>query len=136
VAQGCHCKRRDQTPKWLIWLVLNAQGRLKVVGTANADSPMTSGDGLALLVLDVWEHAYYLDYQNRRADYVAALLDRLINWGLRPTTWLAARMTAAVAVAPGALDCPLVPRTPRKSGIACALRRPSPSPMLPTSPPL
>ncbi len=60
------------------WLVL-AGGQLKVVKTANADSPLTTGSQ-PLLVIDVWEHAYYLDYQNRRADYVNAVLDKLINW--------------------------------------------------------
>ena len=61
-----------------VWLVLE-DGRLKVVKTDNADTPMTKG-AKPLLAIDVWEHAYYLDYQNRRADYVNALLDKLINW--------------------------------------------------------
>jgi Fe-Mn family superoxide dismutase len=60
------------------WLVLEG-GTLKVVKTANADDPLTTGLK-PLLTLDVWEHAYYLDYQNRRADYVNAVLDKLINW--------------------------------------------------------
>jgi superoxide dismutase, Fe-Mn family len=60
------------------WLVLEGD-MLKVVKTANADIPMTMGLK-PLLVIDVWEHAYYLDYQNRRADYVNAVLDKLINW--------------------------------------------------------
>ncbi len=60
------------------WLVLEG-GMLKVVKTANADIPMTMGLK-PLLAIDVWEHAYYLDYQNRRADYVNAVLDKLINW--------------------------------------------------------
>ncbi|MBI3987385.1 MAG: superoxide dismutase [Lentisphaerae bacterium] len=60
------------------WLVLDG-GTLKVVKTGNADSPLIQGKK-PLLTLDVWEHAYYLDYQNRRADYVAAVLDKLINW--------------------------------------------------------
>jgi Fe-Mn family superoxide dismutase len=50
-----------------------------VVKTANADDPLTMGMK-PLLTIDVWEHAYYLDYQNRRADYVNAVLDKLINW--------------------------------------------------------
>jgi len=60
------------------WLVLDA-GMLKVVKTANADLPLTSGMK-PLLTIDVWEHAYYLDCQNRRVDYVNAVLDKLINW--------------------------------------------------------
>jgi len=60
------------------WLVLEG-GKLKVVKTANADVPLTTGMK-PLLSIDVWEHAYYLDYQNRRADYVNAVLDKLINW--------------------------------------------------------
>lgn len=60
------------------WLVLDSD-KLKIVKTANADTPLTKGLK-PLLTIDVWEHAYYLDYQNRRADYVTALLDKLINW--------------------------------------------------------
>ena len=60
------------------WLVLDG-GKLNVVKTGNADSPLTRGMK-PLLTIDVWEHAYYLDYQNRRADYVNAVLDKLINW--------------------------------------------------------
>ncbi|PKN94000.1 MAG: superoxide dismutase [Fe] [Chloroflexi bacterium HGW-Chloroflexi-6] len=60
------------------WLVIEG-GVLKVVKTANADIPMTMGF-TPILTIDVWEHAYYLDYQNRRVDYVNAVLDKLINW--------------------------------------------------------
>jgi Fe-Mn family superoxide dismutase len=60
------------------WLVLEG-GKLKVVKTANADTPLAHGQK-ALLTCDVWEHAYYLDYQNRRKDFVAAFLDKLANW--------------------------------------------------------
>lgn len=61
-----------------VWLVLDGE-KLKIVKTGNADLPMTSGMK-ALLTIDLWEHAYYLDYQNRRSDYVNALLDNLLNW--------------------------------------------------------
>ena len=61
------------------WLVLDGS-KLKVVKTGNADSPLTQGQK-PLLTIDVWEHAYYLGYQNHRADYVNAVLDNLINWG-------------------------------------------------------
>ena len=62
-----------------VWLVLEA-GKLKVIKTGNAETPLTDGVK-PLLTIDVWEHAYYLDYQNRRVDYVNAVLDKLINWG-------------------------------------------------------
>jgi superoxide dismutase, Fe-Mn family len=61
------------------WLVARASGRLEVTATGNADTPLACGK-VPLLVIDVWEHAYYLDYENRRADYVAAWLDNLVDW--------------------------------------------------------
>jgi Fe-Mn family superoxide dismutase len=60
------------------WLVLDA-GELKIVKTANAVTPMVNGQK-ALLTVDVWEHAYYLDFQNRRPDFVQTFLDKLVNW--------------------------------------------------------
>jgi Fe-Mn family superoxide dismutase len=60
------------------WLVLD-NGTLKVTKTLNADNPLTSGQ-VPLLTMDVWEHAYYLDYQNKRPDYIGAFLGSLANW--------------------------------------------------------
>lgn len=60
------------------WLVVDG-GNIAVAKTSNAESPITK-NLRPLLTIDVWEHAYYLDYQNRRADYVNTILDRLINW--------------------------------------------------------
>jgi superoxide dismutase, Fe-Mn family len=61
------------------WLVQDQDKKLKVMKTANADTPMARGLN-CLLTCDVWEHAYYLDYQNRRPDYVNAWFDKLANW--------------------------------------------------------
>ena len=61
------------------WLVADPAGKLSVVKTGNADNPLQEGLK-PLWVIDVWEHAYYLDYQNRRADYVKGVLEKLVNW--------------------------------------------------------
>jgi len=60
------------------WLALEG-GKLKIVKTGNADNPLTKGQ-TPILTLDVWEHAYYLDYQNRRPDHLNACIDQLLNW--------------------------------------------------------
>ncbi|OAB56604.1 superoxide dismutase [Leptolyngbya valderiana BDU 20041] len=60
------------------WLVKNG-GKLEVRKTLNAENPITDG-ATPLITMDVWEHAYYLDYQNRRPDYMGAFLEHLINW--------------------------------------------------------
>lgn len=61
------------------WLCLEGD-RLTIRRTGNADTPVYVAGVKPLLTIDVWEHAYYLDYQNRRADYVNAVIDRLLNW--------------------------------------------------------
>src|SRR5262245_60658864 len=60
------------------WLV-ESNGKLRVLSTSDADNPLTNG-AVPLLTIDVWEHAYYLDYQQERPKYVEAVLDHLINW--------------------------------------------------------
>ena len=79
------------------WLVLDGN-KLKVTQTANADTPIAHGQ-TPLLTIDVWEHAYYLDYQNRRADYAAAVIEHLINWDFASRN-LSRRRTAATALDP------------------------------------
>ncbi len=61
-----------------VWLVSN-NGKLEIVKTANAETPLTDGKK-PLLVCDVWEHAYYLDFQNRRADFLKVFIEKLANW--------------------------------------------------------
>ena len=61
------------------WLVVGADGKLAVTKTGNADSPIVHGQK-PLITIDVWEHAYYLDFQNRRPDYISTFLDKLVNW--------------------------------------------------------
>ena len=60
-------------------VVLEDAGKLKIIKTFNADTHLAHGIK-PILTTDVWEHAYYLDYQNRRADYVQAFMEHLINW--------------------------------------------------------
>jgi len=62
------------------WLVLGKDGKLKVTKSANAGSPLATGEGKVLLVVDVWEHAYYLDFRNRRPDFVDNFLAKLANF--------------------------------------------------------
>jgi len=61
------------------WLVLDGE-KLKILKTPDAETPITR-ESRPLLTIDLWEHAYYLDYQNRRVDYVNALIEKLANWG-------------------------------------------------------
>jgi Fe-Mn family superoxide dismutase len=76
------------------WLVADANGRLDVISTSDADNPMR--DSLSPIVtLDVWEHAYYLDYQNERGKYIEAFLEHLINWPFAEARFDACRSTSA-----------------------------------------
>jgi len=62
------------------WLVLAPDGKLKITKTPNGSNPLATGEGKALLGIDVWEHSYYLDFRNRRPDYLQNWLDKLANY--------------------------------------------------------
>jgi superoxide dismutase, Fe-Mn family len=62
------------------WLVLASDGKLKIARTPNGSNPLATGEGKALLGCDVWEHSYYLDFRNRRPDYLQNWLDKLANY--------------------------------------------------------
>lgn len=70
------------------WLVLD-NGTLKITKTGNADTPIAHGQ-TPLLTIDVWEHAYYLDYQNRRPDYISTFVEKLANWDFASANYAAA----------------------------------------------
>jgi superoxide dismutase, Fe-Mn family len=99
---------------WLVW----RSGALEIVVTGNAGTPLVRGD-TALLALDLWEHAYYLDHQNRRGAYVTAFLEDLVNWEFANRTLAAlgsgaeARPAARLRVV-GELErpAPAIARTP------------------------
>ena len=74
------------------WLVRTADG-LDIVSTGNAETPLTD-DLTPLLTLDVWEHAYYLDYQNKRDAYIDAFLDKLVNWAFAAQNYESDRAAA------------------------------------------
>lgn len=74
------------------WLVSTASG-LEIVSTGNADTPLVHG-ATPLLTLDVWEHAYYLDYQNRRDAYIDTFLSSLVNWDFAAENYVANRAAA------------------------------------------
>jgi Fe-Mn family superoxide dismutase len=61
------------------WLVKKPDGTVDIVNTSNGQTPLTTADK-ALLTIDVWEHAYYIDFRNRRPDFVTTFLDHLVNW--------------------------------------------------------
>jgi superoxide dismutase, Fe-Mn family len=62
------------------WLVLGVDGKLAITKTPNAETPLTTAGVVPLLTMDVWEHAYYLDFQNKRPDYMNVFLAQLVNW--------------------------------------------------------
>ncbi|MEA2526324.1 MAG: superoxide dismutase, Fe-Mn family [Thermomicrobiales bacterium] len=71
------------------WVVLGADGKLAVTSTTNQDNPLMDGSGTPILGVDVWEHAYYLKYQNKRADYLTAWWN-VVNWEAVATRYAAA----------------------------------------------
>ena len=79
------------------WLIAE-NGRLKIVTTPDAENPLANGQH-ALLTVDVWEHAYYLDYQNARADFVGNVLEHLVNWEFVAKNWKEATSGADEALA-------------------------------------
>ena len=83
------------------WLSVDPQGKLLVESTANQDSPVMHGN-IPLVGVDVWEHAYYLLYQNRRADYVKAFFD-VVDWDV-----IGNRFMATKVVSPFPLDFPVL----------------------------
>lgn len=69
----------DQFASGWVWLVKEKEN-LKVISTSNANTPLTESNLRPLLCIDVWEHAYYLDYQNLRKDYLTGIVGNLLNW--------------------------------------------------------
>ena len=72
------------------WLVAK-DGKLEIRKTANAETPLTEASVTPLLTMDVWEHAYYVDFRNRRPDYIATFLDKLVNWDFAAANLAAAK---------------------------------------------
>ena len=76
------------------WLVKDERGLISIQSTSNADNPLRRG-GVPLLTLDIWEHAYYLDYRSERDRYVRAFLEHLVNWDFAVENLEAAKISAA-----------------------------------------
>jgi Fe-Mn family superoxide dismutase len=87
----------DQFGSGWAWLVLD-EGRLRITATSNAETPLTTAQ-VPLLTIDVWEHAYYLDFQHRRLDYIAAFLAHLVDWNFVNEN-LSRALSARVPVSP------------------------------------
>ncbi len=81
----------DQFGSGWVWLVADASGALKIVSTHDADNALVGSVGTPLIVCDVWEHAYYLDYQNERKGFLEAWFDALPNWDLAARQFSAAK---------------------------------------------
>src|ERR1035438_3195319 len=88
----------DQFGSGWVWLVLDGS-RLRLTATSNAETPLVT-TAVALLTIDVWEHAYYLDYQHRRLDYIAAFLGHLVDWNFANEKLAQALSSHARCVAP------------------------------------
>jgi superoxide dismutase, Fe-Mn family len=82
-----------------VWLIADGT-RLRVIATSNADTPLTRAVK-PLLTIDLWEHAYYLDFRHRRAEYVTAVLDKLINWQFAAENFAAAHRQVEETATPG-----------------------------------
>jgi len=93
-AEAFKAKGAGQFGSGWAWLVLGKDGKLAVTNTPNAELPMTKGE-TALLTMDVWEHAYYLDYQILRQDYMGAFLGNLVNWEFAAENFAAAKQAKA-----------------------------------------
>jgi Fe-Mn family superoxide dismutase len=85
---------KNQLGSGWVWLVIRSGGRLALEATSNADTPLVRGD-VALLTIDVWEHAYYLDWQQRRPEHVTAVLEKLLDWSAAAERYAAVERAVA-----------------------------------------
>lgn len=74
-----------------VWLVLDSNNQLAIRSTGNANNPITSGE-FPIIVCDVWEHAYYIDYKNLRIKYVETFLEKIVNWEFASDNYMNAKM--------------------------------------------